>query len=142
MEAFVNTGKRGFPRDADGDLAAMIHPQLQGRDFQPLRRGDPIFLSHSLDVTRFCDDVNAAAAAPEAEATDAEVYLPPESYSISALPTWTLALTSCHSLPACCLLITRSTPSLSARRPTMSRPRISRSCSRARRRSRCPCLRK
>ena len=64
----MNTGKRGFPRDAEGDLAAMIHPQLQGRDFQPLRRGDPIFLSHSLEVTRFCDEANAAAAAPEAEA--------------------------------------------------------------------------
>ena len=83
----MNTGKRGFPRDAEGELAAMIHPQLQGRDFQPLRRGDPIFLSHSLDVTRFCDETNAAAAAPEAEAADEEVcLLPPEPFSISARP--------------------------------------------------------
>ena len=107
MDAFVNTGKRGFPRDADGDLAAMIHPQLQGRDFQPLRRGDPIFLSHSLEITRFCDEATAAAAAPEAEAADVEVYVPPEPFSISARPDDTLItclLTSCYSLPARYLL--------------------------------------
>ena len=111
MDAFVNTGKRGFPRDADGDLAAMIHPQLQGRDFQPLRRGDPIFLSHSLEITRFCDEATAAAAAPEAEAeaeaADVEVYLTPEPFSISARPDDTLItclLTSCYSLPARYLL--------------------------------------
>ncbi len=33
-----------YPRHADGSLAAMIHPKLQGRDFEPLRKGDPIFL--------------------------------------------------------------------------------------------------
>ena len=111
MDAFVNTGKRGFPRDADGDLAAMIHPQLQGRDFQPLRRGDPIFLSHSLEITRFCDEANAAAAAPEAEAeaeaADVEVYLPPEPFSISVRPDdalITFLLTNCYSPPARYLL--------------------------------------
>ena len=53
IEVFVNTGKRGFPRDADCELAGMIHPELQGRDFLPLRNGDPIFLSHGLEVERF-----------------------------------------------------------------------------------------
>ena len=50
IEAFVNTGKRGFPRDEEGELAGMIHPELQGRDFLPLHHGDPIFLSHALEV--------------------------------------------------------------------------------------------
>ena len=33
MEAFVNTGKRGFPRDADGELARRIQPLP--RPFEP-----------------------------------------------------------------------------------------------------------
>ena len=65
IEAFVNTGKRGFPRDADGELAGMIHPQLQGRDFLPLQVGDPIFLSHALEVERFAAD---APTLPDTEA--------------------------------------------------------------------------
>ena len=72
VEVYVNTGKRGFPRDAQGELAAMIHPQLQGRDFQPLRKGDPIFLSHELQVTCFCEE--EAAAAPEEEDVCVEVF--------------------------------------------------------------------
>ena len=59
MEAFVNTGKRGFPRDADGELAGMIHPELQGRDFLPLETGDPIFLSHALEVERFAAEATS-----------------------------------------------------------------------------------
>lgn len=31
-----------FPR-ANGDLAGMIHPAVDGRDFEPLKGGDPIF---------------------------------------------------------------------------------------------------
>ncbi|TVU52147.1 MAG: aspartoacylase [Arthrospira sp. PLM2.Bin9] len=33
-----------YPRTATGELAAMIHPQLQGRDYQQLNPGDPMFL--------------------------------------------------------------------------------------------------
>lgn len=41
-----------YPRDASGDLAGMIHPDLQGHDFEkPLRRGDPAFLSHDGETT-------------------------------------------------------------------------------------------
>ena len=34
-----------YPRDAEGELAGMIHPQFQGKDFSLLKRGDPVFLS-------------------------------------------------------------------------------------------------
>lgn len=34
-----------YPRDSDGELAAVIHPALQGKDFTPLSRGDTAFLS-------------------------------------------------------------------------------------------------
>jgi aspartoacylase len=33
-----------YPRGEDGLPAAMIHPLLQGRDFQPLKNGDPVFI--------------------------------------------------------------------------------------------------
>lgn len=34
-----------YPRDAQGEILAMIHPQLQFRDYQPLHPGDPMFLT-------------------------------------------------------------------------------------------------
>lgn len=34
-----------YPRDAEGQITAMIHPQLQGRDYERLSPGDPMFLS-------------------------------------------------------------------------------------------------
>ena len=40
----------------------MIHPELQGRDFLPLQTGDPIFLSHGLEVERFAAE---AATLPD-----------------------------------------------------------------------------
>ncbi len=38
-------GSVDYPRDATGELTAMIHPQLQFRDYQPLHPGDPMFLT-------------------------------------------------------------------------------------------------
>lgn len=35
-----------LPRHPDGSPRAVIHPQRQNRDWQPLRAGDPIFLDH------------------------------------------------------------------------------------------------
>ncbi|XP_033123175.1 N-acyl-aromatic-L-amino acid amidohydrolase (carboxylate-forming)-like [Anneissia japonica] len=37
--------KIDFPRDSDGNMTAMIHPQLQDRDWEALKTGDPIFLT-------------------------------------------------------------------------------------------------
>ncbi|XP_078064836.1 aspartoacylase-like, partial [Mustelus asterias] len=34
-----------FPRDVDGEICAVIHPERQDRDWLPLRPGDPIFLT-------------------------------------------------------------------------------------------------
>ncbi|MEA5575255.1 aspartoacylase [Anabaena sp. UHCC 0451] len=34
-----------YPRNEDGEIQAMIHPQLQFRDYEPLHPGDPIFLT-------------------------------------------------------------------------------------------------
>jgi succinylglutamate desuccinylase len=34
-----------YPRNASGELQAMIHPQRQFKDYQPLQDGDPMFLT-------------------------------------------------------------------------------------------------
>jgi succinylglutamate desuccinylase len=67
LDVFCNAGKRDFPRGEDGELAAMVHPQLQGTDFAPLRRGDPVFQTHALETIRFGEELGAddAAAADE-----------------------------------------------------------------------------
>ncbi|MDZ8241961.1 MAG: aspartoacylase [Nostoc sp. ChiQUE01a] len=36
-------GTIDYPRDEGGEIQAMIHPQLQFRDYQPLNPGEPIF---------------------------------------------------------------------------------------------------
>ncbi|GAB4381266.1 MAG: aspartoacylase [Elainellaceae cyanobacterium] len=33
-----------FPRNEQGDLAGMIHPDLEGQDYQPIELGHPLFL--------------------------------------------------------------------------------------------------
>ncbi len=38
-------GTIDYPRDEGGKIQAMIHPQLQFRDYEPLNPGEPIFLS-------------------------------------------------------------------------------------------------
>jgi aspartoacylase len=45
LECFVHIESRDYPRDADGEPCACIHPELQDRDFEALRPGDPIFLT-------------------------------------------------------------------------------------------------
>lgn len=39
-----------YPRTDEGLLAGMIHPRLQGRDFQPLAPGEPMFVDFSGDT--------------------------------------------------------------------------------------------
>lgn len=34
-----------YPRNEQGEIQAMIHPQLQGRDYEALHPGDPMFLT-------------------------------------------------------------------------------------------------
>jgi succinylglutamate desuccinylase len=39
-----------YPRNASGDIQAMIHPQLQARDYETLNPGDPMFLTFAGEV--------------------------------------------------------------------------------------------
>lgn len=45
LTLFQHLGVVDFPKTSSGDLGGMVHPQLQGRDYQPLNPGDPIFLT-------------------------------------------------------------------------------------------------
>lgn len=38
-------GSLDLPRHGDGSPAAVVHPQRQGRDWQPIEAGDPLFLT-------------------------------------------------------------------------------------------------
>ena len=41
---FTETGYIDFPRDAEGNIGAMIHPDLQGKDYRELKPGMPAFM--------------------------------------------------------------------------------------------------
>jgi aspartoacylase len=42
---YLTTSDVDYPRNERGEIQAMIHPQLQFRDYQPLHPGDPMFLT-------------------------------------------------------------------------------------------------
>ncbi|XP_069089071.1 N-acyl-aromatic-L-amino acid amidohydrolase (carboxylate-forming)-like isoform X1 [Pleurodeles waltl] len=44
-EAYQFFGLEYYPLDSDGEISAMVHPNLQGKDYLPQKPGDPILLS-------------------------------------------------------------------------------------------------
>lgn len=47
---YKHMGNIDYPRDAAGEIRAMIHPQLQFQDYEALQPGDPMFLSFAGEV--------------------------------------------------------------------------------------------
>lgn len=45
MEGYQFIKKIPLPQNEDGELTAMIHPNLQGNDYQVIKPGDPIFIT-------------------------------------------------------------------------------------------------
>lgn len=45
MTVYQTLSSIDYPRDPSGKLTAMIHPQLQFKDYQPLHPGDPMFMT-------------------------------------------------------------------------------------------------
>lgn len=45
LKIYESIGVIDYPRNEAGEIEAMIHPQLQFQDYQPLNPGDPIFLT-------------------------------------------------------------------------------------------------
>lgn len=44
LDVFVHRGEVGYPLDADGNICAMVHRNLQDKDFSELRKGEPAFV--------------------------------------------------------------------------------------------------
>lgn len=49
-------GAIDYPRDEDGQIQAMIHPQLQLKDYEALHPGDPMFLTFDNQVIAYAGD--------------------------------------------------------------------------------------
>lgn len=47
LEAYQFTEKVSLPENDTGEITAMLHPNLQDRDYQPINPGDPLFLTLS-----------------------------------------------------------------------------------------------
>ena len=62
LTVHVHGGSLDLPRHSNGDPAAVIHPQLQHRDWRPLNPGDPLFWCADGSVTHV--DQSPAGRAP------------------------------------------------------------------------------
>jgi len=45
IEVYDSVTLLDFPRDEEGQIAAMVHPELQDRDYTLLQKGDPLFIT-------------------------------------------------------------------------------------------------
>lgn len=45
LTLYESIGVIDYPRNEEGEIQAMIHPQLQFRDYEPLNLGEPIFVT-------------------------------------------------------------------------------------------------
>ncbi len=43
VEIFIHESSVPFPLTSDGEVSAVVHRDLEGRDFMPIRSGDPVF---------------------------------------------------------------------------------------------------
>lgn len=56
IEVFKHKKTVDFPNDPDGNINAIIHQNFQDKDYQPLKKGDPIFTTLGGDVILFEED--------------------------------------------------------------------------------------
>lgn len=45
MEGYQFIKKVALPEDENGDITAMVHPDLQNRDYHAINPGDPLFIT-------------------------------------------------------------------------------------------------
>lgn len=53
LTLYEYVGTIDYPKNEHGEIQAMIHPQLQSRDFEPLNPGEPIFLTFDEETIRY-----------------------------------------------------------------------------------------
>lgn len=56
LTIYQYVGAVDFPRNDQGQICAMIHPQLQFQDYQPLHSGNPLFLTFDGDTITYEGD--------------------------------------------------------------------------------------
>ncbi|MCA1592330.1 MAG: aspartoacylase [Acidobacteria bacterium] len=59
VEVFLHRNNLDFPVDADGNIYAMIHRNLQGKDFTELKKGDPMFITINGEVITYDEEAIA-----------------------------------------------------------------------------------
>ncbi|MBD2126174.1 aspartoacylase [Microcoleus sp. ZQ-A2] len=53
LTLYQYVGSIDYPRNENGEIQAMIHPQLQGKDYEALNPGEPIFLTFDNQVIAY-----------------------------------------------------------------------------------------
>lgn len=56
LTVYQYAGVVDYPRDKNGEIQAMIHPQLQFKDYEALNPGDPIFLTFDGEAIAYLGD--------------------------------------------------------------------------------------
>lgn len=56
VEVFMLRGTVGFPVDGDGNICAMVHRELQDRDYKELRKGDATFSTLNGETITFKEE--------------------------------------------------------------------------------------
>jgi aspartoacylase len=56
IEIYDFTELVDFPRDEDGNIIAMVHPQLQDNDYTRIEKGDPLFISLDGEIITYDKD--------------------------------------------------------------------------------------
>jgi len=62
VEVFMLRGTVGFPVDDDGNICAMVHRELQDRDFKELKKGDAMFSTLNGETITFNEEKTAYPA--------------------------------------------------------------------------------
>ena len=48
-----------FPRDSDGEICGMVHPERQFKDYQEIQKGDPLFITFEGETIFYEEDQKA-----------------------------------------------------------------------------------
>lgn len=56
LEIYDHVELLDYPRDINGDITAMVHPELQDRDYTKLKKGDPLFMTLEGETIRYDRD--------------------------------------------------------------------------------------
>ncbi|GAB2506237.1 aspartoacylase [Microbulbifer agarilyticus] len=62
MSGYQFIEKIPLPEDASGEIIAMVHPNLQNKDYQPINPGDPLFITLAGETIPYAGDATVYGA--------------------------------------------------------------------------------